>query len=97
MRDELTAEEASIAKLATSEMQGRVADKCVQLFGGYGYMKEYKISRAYTDARIQRIYAGTSEIMKELISRSLVGRWSETLEHLLRSGFVPDKPYQYKR
>lgn len=74
MRDELTAEEASIAKLATSEMQGRVADKCVQLFGGYGYMKEYKISRAYTDARIQRIYAGTSEIMKELISRSLVGR-----------------------
>ena len=74
MRDELTAEEASIAKLASSEMQGQVADKCVQLFGGYGYMKEYKISRAYTDARIQRIYAGTSEIMKELISRSLVGR-----------------------
>lgn len=72
--DELTAAEASIAKLATSEMHGRVADRCVQLFGGYGYMKEYKISRAYVDARIQRIYAGTSEIMKELISRSLVGR-----------------------
>tara|TARA_R110002110_G_scaffold290692_3_gene504782 strand:+ start:33 stop:1211 length:1179 start_codon:yes stop_codon:yes gene_type:complete len=71
---ELTSEEASMCKLASSEMQGRVADKCVQLFGGYGYMKEYKISRAYVDARIQRIYGGTSEIMKELISRSLVGR-----------------------
>lgn len=71
---ELTAEEASIAKLATSEMHCNVADKCVQLFGGYGYMREYKISRAYVDARIQRIYAGTSEIMKEVISRSLVGR-----------------------
>ena len=63
-----------MCKLAASEMQGRVADRCVQLFGGYGYMSEYKISRAYVDARIQRIYGGTSEIMKELISRSLVGR-----------------------
>ena len=71
---ELTSEEASMCKLAASEMQGRVADRCVQLFGGYGYMKEYKICRAYVDARIQRIYGGTSEIMKELISRSLVGR-----------------------
>ena len=71
---ELTTVEASMCKLAASEMQGRVADRCVQLFGGYGYMSEYKISRAYVDARIQRIYGGTSEIMKELISRSLVGR-----------------------
>ena len=71
---ELSSEEASMCKLAASEMQGKVADRCVQLFGGYGYMKEYKISRAYVDARIQRIYGGTSEIMKELISRSLVGR-----------------------
>ncbi len=71
---ELTAGEASMAKLAASEMQGRVADQCVQLFGGYGYMREYKISRFYLDARIQRIYGGTSEIMKELISRDLVGR-----------------------
>ncbi len=70
----LTTEQASICKLAASEMQGRVADRCVQLFGGYGYMKEYKISRAYVDARIQRIYGGTSEIMKELISRGVVGR-----------------------
>ena len=71
---ELTSEEASMCKLAASEMQGKVADRCVQLFGGYGYMREYKISRAFLDARIQRIYGGTSEIMKELISRSLVGR-----------------------
>ncbi|XOV87495.1 MAG: acyl-CoA dehydrogenase family protein [Pseudomonadota bacterium] len=74
VRGDLTTEQASICKLAASEMQGRVADRCVQLFGGYGYMKEYKISRAYVDARIQRIYGGTSEIMKELISRGVVGR-----------------------
>ena len=71
---ELTPGEASLCKLAASEMQGRVADKCLQLFGGYGYMREYKISRAFLDARVQRIYGGTSEIMKELISRDLVGR-----------------------
>ena len=74
MQADLTSSEASMCKLASSEMQGKVADRCVQLFGGYGYMKEYKISRAYLDARIKRIYGGTSEIMKELISRSLVGR-----------------------
>jgi acyl-CoA dehydrogenase len=70
----LTSEEGSMCKLAASEMQCRVADRCLQLFGGYGYMKDYPISRAYVDARIQRIYGGTSEIMKELISRQLVGR-----------------------
>ena len=70
----LTTTEASMCKLASSEMQGRVADRCLQLFGGYGYMKEYPISRAYVDARVQRIYGGTSEVMKELIARSLVGR-----------------------
>ena len=74
MVGELTTVEASMCKLASSEMQGRVADRCLQLFGGYGYMKEYPISRAYVDARVQRIYGGTSEIMKELIARSLVGR-----------------------
>ena len=51
-----------------------VADKCLQLFGGYGYMQEYPISRDYVDARIQRIYGGTSEIMKEIISREIIGR-----------------------
>lgn len=71
---ELTTVEASMCKLASSEMQGRVADRCLQLFGGYGYMKEFPIARAYVDARVQRIYGGTSEIMKELIARSLVGR-----------------------
>ncbi|MDH4458649.1 MAG: acyl-CoA dehydrogenase family protein, partial [Nevskia sp.] len=51
-----------------------VTDACLQLFGGYGYMTEYPISRYWADARIQRIYGGTSEIMKEVIARSLVGR-----------------------
>ncbi len=73
-KKDLTSAEASMCKLASTEMQGKVADRCVQLFGGYGYMKEYKISRAYVDARIQRIYGGTSEIMKELISRSIVSK-----------------------
>ncbi|MDO8778865.1 MAG: acyl-CoA dehydrogenase family protein [Burkholderiaceae bacterium] len=62
---------ASMAKLWGSEAQGRVVDSCVQLFGGYGYMNEYLISRMYTDARVQRIYGGTSEIMKEVIARAL--------------------------
>ncbi|MNU09477.1 Acryloyl-CoA reductase (NADH) [compost metagenome] len=62
---------AAKAKLWTSEMQGKVIDECLQLFGGYGYMMEYPIARMYIDARVQRIYAGTSEIMKEIIARSL--------------------------
>lgn len=70
-KNELTPEDASIAKLMTSELEGRVVDACVQLHGGAGYMEEYRISRMYTDARISRIYAGTSEIMKEIIGRSL--------------------------
>lgn len=60
---------ASMAKLSCSEAQGEVADKCLQLFGGYGYMTEYPVARAFTDARVQRIYGGTSEIMKEIISK----------------------------
>ena len=64
----------AMVKLATTELQGRVTDACLQLFGGYGYMEEYPISRYWADARIQRIYGGTSEIMKEVIARSLVGR-----------------------
>ncbi len=62
---------ASMAKLWGSETQGRVVDECVQLFGGYGYMNEYLVTRMYTDARIQRIFGGTNEIMKEVISRAL--------------------------
>lgn len=65
---------ASMAKLSCTEVQGEVADKCLQLFGGYGYMKEYPIARAFTDARVQRIYGGTSEIMKDIISRSVFAK-----------------------
>jgi acyl-CoA dehydrogenase len=68
---ELSAELAAEAKLHCSELQGRVVDECVQLHGGAGYMDEYPISRMYTDARVSRIYAGTSEIMKEIIARSM--------------------------
>lgn len=68
---ELSAEDSSAAKLVTSELEGRVMDECVQLHGGAGYMEEYRISRMYTDARISRIFAGTSEIMREIIGRSL--------------------------
>ncbi|MBC8072547.1 MAG: acyl-CoA dehydrogenase family protein [Deltaproteobacteria bacterium] len=63
--------ECSMAKLWHSEMLGRVVDACLQLYGGYGYMLEYPIARAYMDARVQRIYAGTSEIMKLIIARQL--------------------------
>ena len=67
----LTAETAAEAKLATSELEGFVMDECVQLHGGSGYMDEYRISRMYADARVSRIYAGTSEIMKEIIARGI--------------------------
>ncbi|MCZ6828233.1 MAG: acyl-CoA dehydrogenase family protein [Gammaproteobacteria bacterium] len=69
---ELDASTASMAKFAATEAQCRVVDGCLQMFGGYGYMKEYPISRAYADARIQRIYGGTSEIMREVIARSVL-------------------------
>jgi acyl-CoA dehydrogenase len=74
MEGKLDATQAAVAKLASTDMQGRVADACLQMFGGYGYMLEYPAARAYVDARIQRIYGGTNEIMKEVIARSLVGR-----------------------
>ena len=73
-RGELDAATASMAKYSATEMQCRVADGCLQLFGGYGYTTEYPISRAFMDARVQRIYGGTSEVMKEVIARSLLGR-----------------------
>jgi alkylation response protein AidB-like acyl-CoA dehydrogenase len=68
---ELTAAEASAAKWWCTELQGRTVDKCVQLHGGYGYMTEHPITRAYANARITRIYGGTTEIMKEVVGRSL--------------------------
>ena len=67
----LTAEDAAMAKWWCTEMQKRVVDGCLQLFGGYGYMLEYPIARAYADARVQTIYGGTTEIMKEIIGRDL--------------------------
>jgi alkylation response protein AidB-like acyl-CoA dehydrogenase len=68
---ELTAEDAAMAKWWCTELQGRVVDRCVQLFGGYGYMLEYPIARAYADARVTRIYGGANEIMKEIVGRSM--------------------------
>ncbi|MDT4899521.1 MAG: acyl-CoA dehydrogenase [Pseudonocardiales bacterium] len=71
LRGELDIPTASMAKWWTTQMQCDVADECLQFFGGYGYMAEYPISRMYTDSRIQKIYGGTNEIMKEIISRFL--------------------------
>jgi long-chain-acyl-CoA dehydrogenase len=70
----LTAVEASKAKLWATDVQVRTIDRLLQLYGGYGYMLEYPIGRAYRDARIQKIYGGTNEIMKVIIGRDLVGR-----------------------
>jgi long-chain-acyl-CoA dehydrogenase len=71
----LSAVDAAKAKWWSTEMHKRVVDRCVQLFGGYGYMTEYPIARAYLDARIQTIYGGTTEIMKVLIARDALGRF----------------------
>jgi long-chain-acyl-CoA dehydrogenase len=69
----LTAVDAAKAKLWATEVQHRVLDRCLQLFGGYGYMAEYPIGRAYADSRVQTIYGGTSEIMKTIIAREVTG------------------------
>ena len=71
MRGEYLVKECSMAKLWHTEMFGRVVDACLQMYGGYGYMLEYPISRAYMDARVQRIYAGTNEVMKLIISKQM--------------------------
>ena len=71
VQDKLDTATASMAKYWCSDLQCKVMDECVQLHGGYGYMWEYPITRAYADARVQRIYGGTNEIMKEVISRSM--------------------------
>jgi alkylation response protein AidB-like acyl-CoA dehydrogenase len=68
---ELTPEDAATAKWWCTDLQGRVVDRCLQLFGGYGYMLEYPIARAFADARVTRIYGGANEIMKEIVGRSL--------------------------
>jgi acyl-CoA dehydrogenase len=71
LKGELDVATAAMAKYWCTEMQCKVVDECVQLHGGSGYMLEYPITRAYADARVQRIYGGTSEIMKEVIARTL--------------------------
>ena len=68
---ELTAARAAKLKWWTTDLQVRTADRCLQLFGGYGYMREYPVSRAFVDARIQTIYGGTNEIMKTIIAKDL--------------------------
>jgi len=69
---DLTAEEAAMAKYWCTDLQGRVADMAVQLHGGYGYMSEYPVARAFADARVTRIYGGTNEVMKDLIGKALL-------------------------
>jgi alkylation response protein AidB-like acyl-CoA dehydrogenase len=71
LQDKLDTATASMAKYWTTDLQCKVMDECVQLHGGYGYMWEYPITRAYADARVQRIYGGTNEIMKEVITRAM--------------------------
>jgi alkylation response protein AidB-like acyl-CoA dehydrogenase len=69
--EKLTVEQAAMAKWYSTEAQVRLVDRCLQLHGGYGYMREYAVARAFMDSRIQTIYGGTTEIMKEIIGRSL--------------------------
>jgi len=71
---EMTVEDGALVKLTTTEAENYISNGCLQMFGGYGYSSEYPISRFFVDARIQTIYAGTSEIMKEIISRGILGR-----------------------
>src|SRR5699024_12744212 len=68
---ELSPADAARVKLFTTEVQGRVIDKCLQVHGGYGYILEYPIARLYTDARVTRIYGGTSEVMKTIIAKDM--------------------------
>jgi acyl-CoA dehydrogenase len=71
LKGELSPVDAAKAKLLVTDLHNKVVDQCLQFFGGYGYMWEYPIARLYADARVQKIYGGTNEIMKELIGRTL--------------------------
>jgi acyl-CoA dehydrogenase len=68
---EMDSTRAAMAKLWCTELEGRVTDRCLQIFGGWGYMWEYPIARLYADARVHRILAGSNEIMKEIVARSI--------------------------
>ena len=72
LKGELTVETAAMAKYWTTDLQNKVLDECVQLHGGYGFMMEYDVAEMWTDARVQRIYGGTNEIMKLIIARELL-------------------------
>ena len=80
--NKLTAEQASIAKLTCTEMHSKLVDECLQLFGGYGFMWEYPIAKNYVDSRVARIYAGTNEIMKILISRGLFREYFQEMKKM---------------
>jgi acyl-CoA dehydrogenase len=67
----LSGADAAMVKLFCTETQGRAVDRCLQLFGGYGYITEFPIARLYADARVTRVFGGTSEVMKTIISKSL--------------------------
>ncbi|MEO1262378.1 MAG: acyl-CoA dehydrogenase family protein [Bacteroidota bacterium] len=83
--EKLTPETASMAKLGATELEGKAMDECLQLFGGYGYMWEYPIARRYANARVSRIYAGTNEIMKLMISRKLLRNYYQQLKEKLKA------------
>jgi alkylation response protein AidB-like acyl-CoA dehydrogenase len=74
-QQQMTVTDAAMLKLAATEMQLKMVNECLQLFGGYGYTDEYPISRFYRDARVQTIYAGSSEIMKEVVARDMLGKF----------------------
>ena len=71
LEGKLDVETAAMAKYWLTELEGRVIDQCLQMHGGYGYMLEYPIARAFADARVHRIYGGSNEIMRELVARHL--------------------------
>ncbi|MBQ0769268.1 MAG: acyl-CoA dehydrogenase family protein [Bizionia sp.] len=83
---QLTAESASMAKFSATEMHSKVVDECLQLFGGYGYIWDYPIAKMYADNRVARIYAGTNEIMKLLISRGLFKELFQEMRRLGKAG-----------
>ena len=81
----LTPELASMAKYSSTDMQGKMLDECLQLFGGYGYMWEYPIARLYADARVSRIYGGTNEIMKLMIARAIYSDYFRELKARMKA------------
>ena len=85
MEKKLTPETASMAKYGATELEAKAIDECLQLFGGYGYMWEYSIARRYANARVSRIYAGTNEIMKVMISRKLLRNYYQDLKAKLKA------------